>query len=67
MSKIISTTRSKWIYVATIIAFLIGLIFVVCEILSVGCILCGLAIGFAYSNAKASGHIPNDKTPSDNG
>lgn len=63
MPKALST-KSKCIYAATIVAFLVGLMFVILGVLSVGCILCGVAISFAYTNAVGNGHI---KPPKDNG
>ena len=49
--------QSKHAYIITIMLFVVGLAFVLMNVLSVGCILCGIAFYVAYATGKANRHL----------
>jgi hypothetical protein len=65
MSKLVFSAKAKMGYAAAIVVFLVGIAFIVARILSIGCILAGVALGIAFRVAQTNGHMPARKNGGD--
>jgi hypothetical protein len=57
MKRITFTRKAKISYTVSIALFFCAILFLVCGILSIGCILSGVAFGIAFRVAKTNGHM----------